>query len=372
MNYLKKYCAVILLSFLFAAGIAAAGGSSDSKPIDYQWSVPGFTTDFTRMLINPDEILSGGPQKDGIPAIDNPLYTSLEDAAGWLEGNEPVILVRIGDKSRIYPLQILMWHEIINDELGGLPITVTFCPLCNTGIVFNRNFSGNTLDFGTTGRLRNSNLIMYDRQTESWWQQATGEAVIGEYAGKNLVMIPALTLSFSEAQTAAPTAVVISRETGFSRPYGQNPYTGYDTPGNKPFLFQGTIDTEHDAMDRVLVVKHKGEELIIAYSEVKDGGILQLSIAGDPVVLFWTSGASSALDAGRLSEGRDVGSLNAFISEVSDKSLAFSGTSAGLFMDAETGSTWSGSGIAIEGTLAGTRLTPVTAVQHFWFSAQAF
>jgi len=372
MNFLEKYRAVIFLSFLFAAGIAAASGSSDSKPTDYQWSAPGFTTDFTRMLIDPDEILSGGPQKDGIPAIDTPSYTSIEDAAGWLEGNEPVIMVRIGDKPRIYPLQILMWHEIINDELNGLPITITFCPLCNTGIVFNRNFSGNTLDFGTTGRLRNSNLIMYDRQTESWWQQATGEAVIGEYAGENLVMIPALTLSFAEAQTADPTADVISRETGYSRPYGQNPYTGYDAPGNKPFLFQGEIDTEHDAMDRVLVVKHKGEERIIAYSEVREMGMLQIIIAGDPVVLFWTSGASSALDASRLSEGRDVGSLNAFVSEVSGKRLDFTQGSAGLFTDAETVSTWNGSGIAIEGTLIGERLSPVTAVQHFWFSAQAF
>ncbi len=372
MNIFGKYCTAILLSFLFTSGIAVTAGSTDSKPVDYQWSAPGFTTDFTRMLIDPDEILSGGPQKDGIPAIDNPVYTSIKDAAGWLEGNEPVILVRVGDKSRIFPLQILMWHEIINDELDSLPITVTFCPLCNTGIVFNRKFSGKTLNFGTTGRLRNSNLIMYDRQTESWWQQATGEAVIGAFSGESLTMIPALTLSFSEAQAAAPTADVISRNTGYSRPYGQNPYAGYDAPGSKPFLFQGPIDTEHDAMDRVLVVKHKGEERIIVYSEVRDKGILQISIAGDPVVLFWAPGASSALDAGRLSDGRNVGSLNAFISVVSGKNLDFTKASAGLFMDTETGSTWSGNGKALEGSLIGSRLTPVTAVQHFWFSAQAF
>ncbi len=378
----KKYSfAVLLFILLPTIGISAGGTpeeidnqneSENQSLVDYNWSAPGFSTDFTRMLIDPAEILSGGPQKDGIPALDHPTYISSEDAGEWLADNEPVILVRIADEARIYPIQILMWHEIINDELNGVPLTVTFCPLCNTGVAFNRKHFGNILDFGTTGRLRNSNLIMYDRQTESWWQQATGEAVIGKHAGDKLKFIPSLTLSFSEALSAAPSADVISQNTGFSRPYGQNPYAGYDTSGNKPFLFQGSIDPEHDAMDRVLVLMHNEEERIIAYSEVKDEGFLQITVGGDPIVLFWAPGTSSALDTARISDGKNIGSLNAFVSVSSGNRLDFHRISDGKFSDTETDSIWNGSGIAIEGSYTGEMLEPVVGVQHFWFSAQAF
>jgi hypothetical protein len=139
-----------------------------------------FSTDFSKHTVNYDEILSGGPPKDGIPAIDLPRFVSAEEADAWLKPVEPVILVEVGEDARAYPIQILMWHEIANDTVGGLPLTITFCPLCNTAIVFERRVDGQVLDFGTTGRLRYSNLIMYDRQTETWWQQASGEAIAGE------------------------------------------------------------------------------------------------------------------------------------------------------------------------------------------------
>ncbi|MCK5735071.1 MAG: DUF3179 domain-containing protein, partial [Spirochaetaceae bacterium] len=265
----------MILIFVFISAISI---NAEQKTQDYGWSAPGFSTDFSRMLINPSSILSGGPPKDGIPAVDHPSYESTREAGGWLSDNEPVILVRVGNEARIYPIQILTWHEIINDELGGIPLTVSFCPLCNTGVVFKRSHSGLILDFGTTGRLRNSNLIMYDRQTESWWQQATGEAVIGDFAGDKLDFYPSLTLSFSQAQKTAPTADVLSQNTGFSRPYGQNPYSGYDSPAKQPFLFQGSIDPEWNSMERVVVLMHNGEKRIIAYSEVVDAGLLQISI----------------------------------------------------------------------------------------------
>ena len=124
-----------------------------------------FSTDFSKHSVPYSEILSGGPPKDGIPAIDDPKFVSVEEADEWLKPQEPVVLVQVGDDARAYPIQILMWHEIVNDTVGGVPVTVTFCPLCNTGVAFERTFEGQVLDFGTTGRLRFSNLIMYDRQT---------------------------------------------------------------------------------------------------------------------------------------------------------------------------------------------------------------
>jgi hypothetical protein len=351
---------------------AAVQESPERNLTDYGWSAPGFTTDFTRMSIDPAGILSGGPPKDGIPAIDNPSYESLETAGIWLTENEPVILVRINDTARIYPLQILTWHEIVNDKLDNVPLVVSFCPLCNTGVVFKRNYKGQVLDFGTTGRLRNSNLIMYDRQTESWWQQATGDAIAGKNAGERLEFHPGLTLSFGEAKKAAPGADVLSKETGFSRPYGQNPYSGYDAPGSRPFLFQGPIDSEMDAMDRVLVLKHNGEEKIIAYSEVPESGLLELDFGGDPIVIFRAPDTVSALDTPRIADGRKIGSLNAFLSRAAGEDLNFSLKSSDRFSDSATGSLWNSSGLALSGDLEGEMLEPLIGIQHFWFSAQAF
>lgn len=198
-----------------------------------------FTTDFSIYAVPFDEILSGGPSRDGIPPIDNPKFIPVEEADQWLDPREPVILVSIDQAVKAYPIQILMWHEIVNDTLGGTPIVVSFCPLCNTAIVFERTIEGEVLDFGTTGRLRFSNLIMYDRQTESWWQQATGEAIIGSLTGEKLSLLPGAMIAWEDFKNAYPEGIVLSRETGHNKPYGTNPYTGYDDIDNIPFLYRG-------------------------------------------------------------------------------------------------------------------------------------
>jgi len=187
-----------------------------------------FTTDFSKHSMPYSEILSGGPPKDGIPPIDNPKFISVTDANKWLKDREPVVFVQVGDDARAYPIQILIWHEIVNDTVGGEPLLISFCPLCNTAIAFKRTFDGKVFDFGTTGRLRYSNLIMYDRQTETWWQQATGDAIAGEQTGAQLEFYPAAMISWSEFKSQYPNGKVLSRETGYSRDYGRNPYFGYD------------------------------------------------------------------------------------------------------------------------------------------------
>ena len=205
-------------------------------------SARGWKTDFSRHTVPYSEILSGGPPRDGIPPVDDPKFITPEDASAWLGDQEPVIAFELNGDSRAYPLQILTLHEIVNDVVGGVPVAATFCPLCNAAIVFDRRLDGVVYDFGTSGNLRRSDLIMWDRQTESWWQQFTGEGIVGELAGKKLTILPASIISFSDFRAANPQGIVLSRDTGFKRNYGRNPYAGYDRADNPPFLFRGDLD----------------------------------------------------------------------------------------------------------------------------------
>lgn len=331
-----------------------------------------FSTDFSRHTIPYSEIFSGGPPKDGIPAIDAPQFVSVGEADAWLEDLEPVTVYQDGDEVRIYPFQILIWHEIVNDVVRGRAIAVTFCPLCNTAIVFAATIEGQQLDFGTTGRLRYSNLLMYDRQTESWWQQATGEAVIGALTGNQLTLLPATIISWAEAQSLHPTALVLSRETGFNRNYGSNPYIGYDNINGSPFLFDGPETPDSlPAMARVTTVV-LGDEAVAYPNEIlQDVGVVNDTIGGVPVVVFWQPGLASALDDRLIARGQDVGASGVFERTVNGQVLTFGGDGP-MITDEQTGSTWNLLGQAVVGELAGQSLLPVVKVDHFWFSWAAF
>ena len=331
-----------------------------------------FTTDFTRHTVDYAEILSGGPPKDGIPAIDQPGFVSVDEANGWPQPQEPVILLQIGEEARAYPLQILVWHEIVNDIVNGEPVLVTFCPLCNTAIAFERTVDGRVLDFGTTGRLRYSNLIMYDRQTETWWQQANGEAIAGELTGTRLEFLPAAIVSWDDFRAAHPDGLVLSTDTGFSRAYGQNPYVGYDDVDNSPFLYRGPETPANlRPMTRVLAVERNNDVAAFPYGTLEDLRVVHESIGGEEVVIFWEAGTASALDSRGIAFGRDVGTANAFSRVVDGRRLTFA-FDGSRFVDEETGTTWNILGEGIEGPLAGRRLDPMVAVNHFWFSWVAF
>lgn len=331
-----------------------------------------FRTDFTKHSVPYDEFLSGGPPKDGIPAIDEPRYTSIKAADEWLESPEPVILVEIGDKARAYPIQILMWHEIVNDTLGSVPIAVTFCPLCNTAIAFERRIGDQVTTFGTTGRLRFSNLVMYDRLTESWWQQATGEGLAGEYTGRQLTFLPAAIISWSDFKQAHPDADVLSRDTGHSRSYGRNPYAGYDDVNQSPFLYDGPETPDQLLpMARVATVDLNGEAVAYPYTEMEQAHAVNDVVGGIPIVVLWKAGTASALDSSSVAQGRDVGTVNTFSRELDGWTLTFA-YDGGQIVDTETRSGWTVLGRAISGPLAGKALAPVVSVNHFWFSWAAF
>jgi len=331
-----------------------------------------FRTDFSRHTVDYAEILSGGPPKDGIPSIDRPQFETVEQADAWLRPVEPVILFSHDEDARAYPLQILTWHEIVNDVVADRPVLISFCPLCNTAIAFDRTLNGQVLDFGTTGRLRYSNLIMYDRQTETWWQQASGEAIAGELAGTQLEFLPAPIIAWQDFKEAHPAGQVLSRDTGHSRPYGQNPYVGYDDINSSPFLYRGPATSDRlPPMARVLAVELGGEVVAFPYETLQTVRVINAQVGGEDIVVLWEAGTASALDSITLAGGRDVGAAAAYSRVVEGRALTFSFDGSSI-LDEETGSRWDVLGRAVLGGLAGASLEAVVAVNHFWFSWAAF
>ena len=346
-------------------GVELAAGAEPADERDWP------RTDFSKRTIDLDEIQSGGPPKDGIPAIDRPVFVTVERASRWLDPAEPVIVLVRGELVRAYPLQILIWHEIVNDDLVGLPVAVTFCPLCNASVVFDRRVDGRLLDFGTTGKLRRSDLIMYDRQTESWWQQFTGMGIVGEYAGVALRRVAAQIVSFQALREAHSDAEVLSRETGYRRSYGRNPYRGYDRIGDQPFLLKNPADPRLPAMERVVSVTVGQQHRIYPFSGLKETGVLNDRLAEVPVVIFHRRNLRSVLDRPRIRDSRMIQAATAYERRLGDRLLDFDVVD-GAIRDLQTGSEWDLLGRARSGPLRGRQLRPVDSGVHFAFAWLAF
>jgi hypothetical protein len=287
----------------------AAGGEATQEDEGLQVSKTDWKTDFAKHAVPLDEFQSGGPGKDGIPAIDEPKLDSIAEADEWLAEREPVIELELGGAVRAYPLQVLVWHEIVNDTVEGTPVAVTFCPLCNTALVFDRRLDGRTLDFGTTGNLRNSDLVMYDRQTETWWQQFGGEGVVGELAGKVLRQVPARIVAWEDFAVRHPDGEVLSRDTGFARPYGQNPYTGYDDFDSGPlFGAANEGDKRLPPKERVVYIERGEDSVAVPLSWLAQEKRVVVEVGGEKLEVVFAGTASSALDSADIAEGRQVGS----------------------------------------------------------------
>ena len=336
------------------------------------FSTRGWKTDFSRTRIPLSEIQPGGPPRDGIPPIDQPKFTSPAEASAWLHDQEPVVAFELNGDARAYPLQILIWHEIVDDEVGGLPVAITFCPLCNTAIAFDRRIDGRALRFGTTGNLRRSDLVMWsDDPGETWWQQITGEALVGDLVGHRLTMLPAEIVSFADFTAAFPTARVLSRDTGHPRGYGTNPYVGYDDINSSPFLYAGPKDTRLPPMERVATVELGGETAAYPFSRLARAHVVNDAVGGIPLVVFHQGGTVSALDGPVIAASRDVGAAAVFDRTLDGNLLTFSWR-GDQFVDDQTGSTWDLLGRATAGPLAGRRLHPLLSGNHFWFAWAVF
>lgn len=347
--------------FLFTSLAHAQRGSSLLR---------GWKTDTSQRSIELDELLNGGPPKDGIPSINQPLFISISEANEWLQDQEPVILVALENEARAYPLQILTFHEIVNDVLAGQPIIVTFCPLCYAALAFDRRIDGVVHSFGVSGMLRHSDMVMFDRETESLWQQLNGEGIVGTYTGKTLTPIPAQIISYKQFKEAHPFGEVLSRETGHRRNYGQNPYAGYDDINDRPFLYKGPFDKRVPPMEKLVTVSIGEEHKAYPHSITRKERVIHDEVGGASIVVFHGEGAVSALDKKSIAESKIIGTTGVFYNEVENEVLQFR-YDGGFFLD-ESGTKWDITGKALTGPKSGKQLRPIPHGNFFAFAWFAF
>jgi hypothetical protein len=289
-----RFLPPFLLVLLVAVGLADPAVANPAH-----WRSEGWKTDFSKTEIDFGQIMSGGPPRDGIPPIDDPRFMPVGKSE--LADREPVIAFRVGDDARAYPLSVLIWHEIVNDTVGGVPVAVTYCPLCDAAVVFERTVGGKVLRFGTTGKLRNSDLVMWDDATESWWQQFVGRGIVGAHTGTELVMLPSRVESFARFRDRHPNGRVLAPTDPGLRRYGANPYVGYDE-SPWPFLYRGDVPEGIFPMERVVKVGDKAWTLALLekMKEIR---------SADGLVLRWEPGQATALGDRAIAEGRDIGNV---------------------------------------------------------------
>ena len=365
---------LLLIIAGFAAIDARQALPQDESPCrPSQLRTVNWSTDFCQSIVDFAEIIVGNPSKNGIPALTDPVMESVDSASEWLSGRSPVIALELAGQARAYPLAILMWHEIANDKIAGIPVAVTFCPLCNSALSFDRRVNGAVLDFGVSGLLRNSDLIMFDRLTESWWQQLTGEGLVGDYAGEVLDIVPSQLIGFGSFAQRHPDGLVLSRDTGYNRQYGINPYSDYDSRPGQPFLFRGEVDARLDsAVDHVLATEIDGIAKAYPFSILRAERVLNDAVGATPVVIFFQGGVASALGDRVIDTARDIGSAGMYRSTLDGRALHFRANEDGSFSDLETGSIWNAFGEAVDGELKGEQLEWIDAFPHFWFAWAAF
>ena len=350
-------------STVVSAGVLPDGPSALDDMLD-----PAFPD----ALVDVSGIISGGPPPDGIPPIDEPAFVSFTAADAYLADAEPVVALEIGGDARAYPAQVMIWHEIVNDVVGGVPVSVTYCPLCNSAVTYVRQIQGVETTFGTSGRLFNSALVMYDRATESLWTHFDGLAVVGTLTGESLEPIGSPLMAYGDFKAAYPSGTVLDRDrTGHSRDYGANPYAGYDNPESFPFLFRGAADPRARELQRVVGIEVGEEAMAVMIEAIASTDaattVTPLTVGGTDLVVLWKEGQSSALDQRTIEGGRDVGSVGVFLPEVDGQVLTLVADGDG-YRDLETDSTWTVAGTATDGPLAGSALERIAHLDTFWFA----
>jgi len=328
--------------------------SGDENVIITQIADDGvMTTNGQKHIVPLEKIKSGGPPKDGIPSIDTPEFTEASQEY-HVSDSDTVLGLEINGDVRAYPLSILVWHEIVNDNVGGVPVAVTYCPLCFTNQVFERMIDGQEVEFGTSGKLYNSNLVMYDRLTNSYWSQALGKAIVGELTGYELSTIPFDVIRWGDWKSLHPDSVVLTTNTGHIRAYGVDPYGNYYTETRILFPVENTDDRMHP---KEIILGFNDGDVYKAYKQqdVESAVIINDQINNNPIFLV-----SLYPENARAFERTVDGKVLEFFFK--DESI----------IDKETNSEWNYDGVAISGALVGTELNRIPFNPGFWFEWIAF
>ena len=326
-----------------------------SSPEDLEVSVPEgiMITNGLKHIVPLDKIKGGGPPKDGIPSIDNPKFAPVSESQ-FVPDTTFVIGLDINGEKRAYPLFIMVWHEIVNDSVGGVPVAVTYCPLCFTNQVFERVIDGKEVEFGTSGKLYNSNLVMYDRLTDSYWSQALGVAITGELTGYELKRIPFDVISWADWKTLYPETLVLTTETGHIRSYGVDPYGDYYTDPRILFPVEHEDDRMHP---KELILGFHEDDAFKAYKQddVESAIVINDIFNNKPMMLVSLfSGDSRAFDR-----------------TVNGKVLTFDFVDD-VIIDLESKSKWNFDGVATSGSMEGIQLVRLPFNPGFWFEWVAF
>jgi len=346
----------------------------NSKNLPFTWK-----TDTIKHSVDLSEIQIVLP-KGSFPTLDHPKFIGKSEGLLQFFIKEPVIAIEIGGFAKAYPLNILTMHEIANDTLGGKSILVTYCPLCNSGIVYNRilEFDGEKeiLEFEASGMLRNSDMVMLDRKTETLWQQLMGTAIVGSYNEAQLDILPSLIISVEEFFNSYPDGKILSKKTGFTeveKRYGYNPYTKYDEKKNplKRFFDSNKVDKRLPAMERVVDIEHNGDYKIYSFTSAAKKGVINDVFKTNNIVLFYKLGTISVMDENDIATSKDVGSVTVFKAVIDNQILTFKKKN-GAFIDTETKSSWDITGYCYTGKLKGKQLQIEPHSNHFAFAWLAF
>ena len=362
------------LIFLFLITIVNAQ-MQNPKSIPFDWK-----TDINNHSVDLSEIQIVLP-KGSFPTLDFPKFVGKEEGLKTFFSKEPVIAIEIKGQAKAYSLNILTMHEISNDILSGVPILVTYCPLCNSGIVYDRNlnFKGKDylLEFEASGMLRKSDMVMLDRNTETLWQQLMGEAIVGELNTAILNILPSLIISVEEFFMRYPHGEILSKNTGFSGSeayYGKNPYVNYDAQDGKPkshFFDNSKIDDRLPPMERIVDIENDGKYKVYTFTDIANAGVINDTFKTSMVVLFHQAGTVSILDQEDISASKDIGTVVVYNRNLDGATLSFKKES-GKFKDVQTGSSWDITGFCYEGELKGKQLKIQPHSNHFAFAWLAF
>jgi hypothetical protein len=360
----QTFLFVCIMTAVFAsAGISLLKNMTEMTVTTTIWN-----TDFEKHRVALDEFVPVS-ERDAMVPIDDPRWERVS-RVNWLGDFSPVIVVHLAEPARAYPLIVLMNHGIVNDRIQDVPIAVTFCTLCNSPMVFKRMVNGQELRFGTSGAIRNSGLVMWDDQTQSWWQQLTGEAMVGAYSGTRLETVPSQVVGYQTFAQAYPDGVVLAGDQYIADiSYGRNPYLGYDS-NSAPFMYDGVLDTRLLATERVLASNINGYLIAYPFSVLQKVYVVNDQIGELSVAVFWQQGANSTQDQANIDDSKDVGMAMLFSRVVDGRVLTFYYAN-GRIWDEETQSQWNILGQAVSGTLMGNQLVPYSAYPYFWFAWSA-